>query len=227
MAHESPARQERPDIISLPEPQYDGKRSVESALRQRRSVRTYTDAPITVAEASQLLWAAQGITSPDGLRTAPSAGALYPLTVYLVVGNVQTLSEGIYTYQPQRHELARVFAGDKRADLSATALGQSWMKDSAVVIVLSAVSERITGRYGERGIRYVHMEVGHAAQNIHLQAVALNLGTVVVGAFEDREVQRIMQMTTREVPLCLMPVGRIRETLPPYSSSPWVFCASI
>jgi SagB-type dehydrogenase family enzyme len=129
--------------------------------------------------------------------------------VSLVVGNVQTLSQGIYTYQPHKHELVRVIEGDKRAELSAAALEQSWVQKSAVVIVLSAMYEQTTVRYGERGIRYVHMEVGHAAQNIHLQAVGLNLGTVVVGAFDDRKIQRIMQMTTRELPLSLMPVGRL------------------
>jgi SagB-type dehydrogenase family enzyme len=209
MAYESPTGYERPDIITLPEPQYDGKRSVESDLRQRRSTRAYTGAPLTLAEVSQLLWAAQGITSADGLRTAPSAGALYPLTVSLVVGNVQTLSKGVYKYQPLRHELVRVIEGDKRAELSAAAIEQSWVKDSAVVIALAAIYERTTARYGERGIRYVHMEAGHAAQNIHLQAVSLNLATVVVGAFDDWKVQRSMQMTTREVPLALIPVGRI------------------
>lgn len=209
MAHASPSGYERADIVPLPQPHSDGKRSVESALRQRRSVRTYSGAPLTMAEVSQLVWAAQGITHADGLRTAPSAGALYPLTAYLVVGNVHTLAKGIYEYQPQRHALVRVSEGDKRAELSAAALEQSWMQESAVVIVLSAMYERTTARYGERGIRYVHIEVGHAAQNIQLQAVSLNLGTVVVGAFDDRKVQRIMQMTTREVPLSLMPVGRI------------------
>jgi SagB-type dehydrogenase family enzyme len=143
------------------------------------------------------------------LRTAPSAGALYPLTVSLVVGNVSRLSQGIYTYQPQKHALVRVIEGDKRAELSAAALDQSWVQESAVVMVLSAIYERTTARYGERGIRYVHIEVGHTAQNIQLQAVALKLGTVVVGAFDDRQVQRIMQMTPREVPLSLIPVGRL------------------
>jgi SagB-type dehydrogenase family enzyme len=209
MAHASPSGYERADIVPLPQPHYEGKLSVESALHQRKSVRAYTDAPLTIAEVSQLLWAAQGITHADGLRTAPSAGALYLLTVYLVVANVQMLSQGIYTYQRQKHKLVRVIEGNKRAELSAAALEQSWVQESAVVMVLSAIYERTTARYGERGIRYVHMEVGHAAQNIQLQAVSLNLGTVVVGAFDDRKVQRIMQMTTREVPLSLMPVGRI------------------
>jgi len=209
MAHTSPSGYQRADIVPLPQPHYDGKVSVESALCQRRSVRAYTEAPLTIDEVAQLVWAAQGITHADGLRTAPSAGALYPLRVSLVVGNVQTLSQGIYTYRPDKHELVRVIEGDKRAELSAAALEQSWVGHSAVVIVLSALYERTTARYGERGIRYVHMEVGHAAQNIQLQAVSLNLGTVVVGAFDDRKVQRIMQMTTRELPLSLMPVGRI------------------
>ncbi len=209
MTSQSAAEGDRLHLITLPEPHYEGQRSIESVLHRRRSVRSFTDAPLTMAEVSQLVWAAQAITHADGLRTAPSAGALYPLTVYLVVGNVQALSQGIYTYQPQKHALLRVIAGDKRAELSAAALEQSWVQESAVVMVLSAIYERTTTRYGERGRRYVHMEVGHAAQNIQLQAVSLNLGSVVVGAFDDRKVQRIMQLTTREVPLSLMPVGRM------------------
>lgn len=209
MTHESPTGYTRLDLIPLPAPHDDGRCSVESALRQRRSVRTYTEAPLTMAEVSQLVWAAQGITHADGLRTAPSAGALYPLMVSLVVGSVHTLSPGIYTYQPRSHGLVRVADGDNRAELSAAALEQSWMQESAVVIALSAIYERTTARYGERGLRYVHMEVGHAAQNIQLQAVSLNLGTVVVGAFDDRKVQRLLHLTTRAVPLSLMPVGRM------------------
>jgi hypothetical protein len=127
MAYNSPVGYERLDIITLPEPLYEGKHSVASALRQRRSVRTYTNALITVADVLQLVWAAQGVIHADGLRTAPSDGALYPLTVSLVVGNVQALSQGIYKYQPPRHDRVQVIEGDKRAELSAAALEQSWL----------------------------------------------------------------------------------------------------
>ncbi len=196
------------DIIKLPEPNYDSKTSVVRALLERRSVRSYKEESLTLVEVSQLLWAAQGITNNKGFRTAPSAGALFPLEVYLVAGNMNDLSPGIYKYEPSRHELLKILDGDKRAELCDAALGQGCIKQGGVAIVFSAVYERTTKRYGNRGIRYVHMEAGHAAQNVYLQAVSLNLGTVVVGAFNDNEVKRIMNMTDEEQPLYIMPVGR-------------------
>jgi SagB-type dehydrogenase family enzyme len=195
--------------IKLPEPVKDSDTSIEEALLERRSIRSYKDKPLTVAEVSQLLWAAQGITVHWGGRTAPSAGATYPLEVYVVVGNVNNLSEGIYKYKPHEHELVRVAEGDKRVELCDAALGQRWVGEGAIVIVFSAVYGRTTERYGDRGIRYVHTEAGHAAQNVYLQAVSLNLGTVVVGAFYDDEVKKIVNMHDEECPLYIMPVGRV------------------
>ena len=195
--------------IKLPEPKYDSNTSVEQALFERRSIREYKDTPLTLAEISQLLWAAQGITYPRwGFRTAPSAGALYPLELYVVSGNVNGLPKGIYKYRPQGHELVMIVEGDKRTELCNAALGQSSIKEAASVIVFVAVYQRTTGKYGERGIRYVHMEVGHASQNIYLQAVSLNLGTVVIGAFDDEDVKKIINTGDEEQPLYLMPVGR-------------------
>jgi len=194
--------------IRLPEPKYDSNTSVEQALLKRRSVRVYKDEPLALTEVLQLLWAAQGITDPRGFRTAPSAGALYPLELYVVAGNVNDLPDGIYKYKPHKHELAMVVEGDKRTELCNAALDQPSIKDAAAVIVFSAVYERTTGKYGERGIRYVHMEVGHAAQNIYLQAVSLNLGLVVIGAFDDEEVKKIMNMEDKEQPLYIIPVGK-------------------
>jgi SagB-type dehydrogenase family enzyme len=199
--------QHESEIIRLPEPRYDSTTSIEKALLKRRSVRDYKDEPLTLTEVAQLLWAAQGITDPRGFRTAPSAGALYPLELYVVAGNVKNLSNGIYRYRPHSHDLLRVVQGDKRTDLCHAALGQPSVKDAAAVIVFSGVYERTTGKYGARGIRYVHIEVGHAAQNVYLQAVSLNLGTVVIGAFHDDAVKRILSMPAREQPLCIMPVG--------------------
>jgi len=194
--------------IRLPEPKYDSNTSVEQALLKRRSVRVYKDEPLALTEVLQLLWAAQGITDPRGFRTAPSAGALYPLELYVVAGNVNDLPDGIYKYKPHKHELAMVVEGDKRTELCNAALDQPSIKDAAALIVFSAVYERTTGKYGERGIRYVHMEVGHAAQNIYLQAVSLNLGLVVIGAFDDEEVKKIMNMEDKEQPLYIIPVGK-------------------
>jgi len=196
-------------IIILPEPQNSGSMSVEEALLERRSIRNYKDEALTLAEVSQLLWAAQGITNVRGYRTAPSAGALYPLEVYMVAGNVEGLPAGVYKYRPQGHELEKVAGGDVRAELCAAAIDQECVEDGAVVLVFAAVYERTTGKYGERGVRYVHMEVGHAAQNVYLQAVSLGLGTVVVGAFDDDEVGKLLQMLDDERALCIMPVGRL------------------
>lgn len=196
------------DTIKLPPPKYESNISVEQALFQRRSIRDYKDAPLTLAEVSQLLWAAQGITNQKGYRTTPSAGALYPLETYVVVGNVEGLTTGVYKYKPDQHELINVLVGDKRSELAAAALNQPPVKDGAIDIVFSAIPERTTRKYQERGIRYVFMEVGHAAQNVYLQAVALNLGTVVIGAFTDSEVKEILNMPDNEHPLYIMPVGR-------------------
>lgn len=198
------------ETIKLPEPKYDSDISIEEALLKRRSVRSFKDSPLTLSEVSQLLWAAQGITSSNGHKTAPSAGALYPLEIYVVVGNVDALPDGVCHYRPAMHELVRVINGDRRIELSAAALGQTSVRNAGVVIVLSAVYERTTIKYGDRGIRYVHMEIGHAAQNVFLQAVPLNLGIVVIGAFNDNEVKKILKMSDREQPLYIMPVGRIK-----------------
>ncbi len=192
----------------LPTPLYDGDTSVEKALLQRRSVRSYADEPLTLAEVSHLLWAAQGITSPSGGRTAPSAGALYPLEIYLLSGVVNDLPTGLYHYKPSDHSLTLVVEGDQRQALYEAALSQSAVKEAAVVIVITAIYERTTVKYGERGEQYVHMEVGCVAQNIYLQAVSLDLGTVFIGAFHDDRVREVLHLGADEQPLGLMPVGR-------------------
>ena len=165
---------------------------------------------LTLAEISQLLWSAQGITDPEGRRTAPSAGALYPLEVFLVAGGQDELPAGVYRYRPQGHDLIPVVQGDQRAKLAAAALEQDWLNDAPATIGIAAVYERTARKYKQRAERYVLMEVGHAAQNVHLQAVALDLGTVVVGAFDDAEVKRVLTLAVNEEPLCLMPVGKPR-----------------
>ncbi|MGB7533338.1 MAG: SagB/ThcOx family dehydrogenase [Halobacteriota archaeon] len=194
--------------IKLPEPSYTGNISVETALSKRRSIRDYSGENLTLEEVSQLLWAAQGITAPWGGRTAPSAGALYPLELYTVVGDVEGIDKGVYKYSREEHELEKVKEGDIRAELADAAIGQECIRDAAIDIVFTAVYERTTRKYGERGIRYVHIEAGHAAQNVYLQAVSLDLGTVVIGAFIDGEVKEIMNMQEQETPLYIMPVGR-------------------
>jgi SagB-type dehydrogenase family enzyme len=181
-------------------------------MAHRRSVREYCSHPgggLTRAELGQLLWAAQGITGEGGLRTVPSAGALHPLEVYVAAGDVRELSPGIYRYRPDRHGLALVVAGDQRGELCAAALGQECIAAATVVLGIAAVYTRTTSRYGDRGVRYAAMEAGHAGQNVHLQAWACGLGTVVVGAFDDARVSTVMHMAPDEAPLCLMPVGRL------------------
>lgn len=194
--------------IPLPAPRTVSETSVEAALAQRRSLRDYSDENLTVREVSQLLWAAQGITAPWGGRTAPSAGALYPLELYLAVGAVEGVAEGVYRYWPEEHELEKVKEGDARAALATAALGQECVEDAAIDLVIVGVYHRTTARYGDRGIQYVHLEAGHAAQNVYLQAEALGLGTVALGAFHEDLVARVLGLEEESTPLYIMPVGR-------------------
>jgi SagB-type dehydrogenase family enzyme len=199
---------DKENTIKLPEPRYKSLVSVEEAVLKRRSVRRYLDKPIDLSELSQLLWSVQGITDKErNLRAIPSAGALYPLEIYVVVGNVSSLQQGIYRYLPFSHEIVSIKKGDFRAALSFAALDQSCVKNCAIDIVISGVYNRITKKYGERGIRYTYMEAGHAAQNIYLQAETLGLGTVAVGAFWDDQIKELLGMK-EESPLYIMPIGR-------------------
>jgi len=191
--------------------------SVEQALAYRRSIREYLPKPITIFQLSQLLWAAYGINEVvHGFKTCPSAGALYPLAIYVVVGEKTVaidlnkgvyLPAGVYRYNPYTHSLKLVKKGDLRKELSIAALGQEWVRDAAVDIVITANFAKTTRVYGQRGVRYVYMEAGHAGQNIYLEAAALGLGTVVVGAFYDEEVQKIIGAPPNEKPLYIVPVG--------------------
>jgi SagB-type dehydrogenase family enzyme len=196
-------------MIELPTPAHDGKLSVEAAFLGRRSIRHYREDPLDLKEISQLLWAAQGIIRPGGYRTCPSAGALYPLEVQLVAGRLDGLPCGSYSYDCANHAILHKNERDIRHDLAVAALGQSMISSAPATIAICAIFERTTRKYGERGIRYVFMEAGHTAQNIHLQAVSLNLGTVVIGAFRDDEVKKALGLQPDESPLLLMPVGRI------------------
>ncbi len=195
-------------MISLPPAVLESTRSLERALARRRSVRELAATRLSLAEAGQLLWAAQGITHPDGLRTAPSAGALYPLECYLMAGSVDGLEPGLYHYRPQGHGLEKVRDGDRRRALAGAALDQRWVQEAPAVVVIGAIVARTTGKYGERGVRYVHIEVGHAGQNVLLQATALGLGAVVVGAFRDDAVREVLGLPADVQPLSLIPVGK-------------------
>lgn len=191
----------RGEVIELPPPLKTGA-GLEECIERRRSIRSFSDKPLTREELSTLLWACQGITDERrGFRAAPSAGATYPLEVYLV------MEEGVFNYRPEHHQLIEVKEGDLRRGLARAALGQGFIAQAPVNFVLAAVPERTTHRYGERGLRYIWIEMGHAAQNIHLQAVALKLGSVPVGAFRDEEVKRLLEMSEELIVGYIIPVG--------------------
>jgi len=197
--------------IDLPSPVPRSKTSVEEAIQQRRSVRTYANDPLTLQQVSQLLWAAQGITdTARGLRVAPSAGALYPLEIYLVAGNVRDLPDGVYHYKPKGHKLALTLKDNRRDALRNAALGQASLKDAPASIAIAADYSRTSSRYGERAARYVFMEAGHVGQNVALQAVALGLATVMIGAFDDDQVKKVLHLPKNEEALYIIPVGRKR-----------------
>lgn len=194
------------DEISLPPPHLRGERSLEEVIASRRSVRAFTPQELTLEEIGQLLWAAQGVTgSKEYLRAAPSAGACCPLEFYVC------WKEGIWRYRPVGHRLVRHRAEDVRAALAGASWNQRFVAEAPVVFAVSAVFSRTTRRYGERGrIRYVPMDVGHAAQNLLLEAVALGLASVPVGAFDDAAVSRVLALPPEEEPLYLLPVGHPR-----------------
>jgi len=197
-------------VIYLPLPRLKGDITLEETIALRRSIRKYEKKPLTLEQLAQILWAAQGITDVEReFRAAPSAGATYPLELYVVVGHegVMDLEAGIYHYDPKAHVLKLLKHGDFRIELYEACIRQTWVKQAPVVIVVTAVYERTTSRYGKRGVRYVHMEVGHVGQNIYLQATALGLGTVVVGAFYDEEVKKVLGVSEQENPLYVIPIG--------------------
>ena len=190
------------ETVQLPSPRYDGDVSIEKALVERRSIRSFKEEPLTVNELSQILWAAQGITEPKkGLRTAPSARALFLVEVYVLPGNVTNLPRGTYKYQPQGHELIKIADGDKKAELFK-AVGQAPIKNAPAVLVFSGLSEK-TQRPA-----WMYLEAGHAAQNVYLQAVSLKLGAVVMGGFKDEDVRKVLNLSEKEQPLYIMPIGK-------------------
>jgi SagB-type dehydrogenase family enzyme len=194
----------------LPAPKTDSEYSIEKALASRRSVRRYSNEAVSLADASQILWAAQGITLPErGYRTAPSAGARFPLEIYLITGNIDGLEPAFYHYSPEEHTINKLRSGDLREGLTKKSTRQAFVKTGAFIVIIAADYSRITDRYGdERGRKYVHMEVGHASQNIHLQAESLDLGTVVIGAFDPTAISSFLDLPDNIEPLYLMPLGK-------------------
>jgi SagB-type dehydrogenase family enzyme len=197
--------------IQLPPPTSKGSMSLEEAIVLRRSARHFTQESISQSQLSQILWATQGVTDiRSGDRAIPSAGATYPLEIFVVCGSngIEGISDGIYHYNPESHSLTTHRQGDFKQELARVALEQEYIYQAPLDIVICAVYERTRTRYGARGERYVHIEVGHAGQNIYLQATALGLATVAIGAFHDEQVREVLQLDKRIKPLYIMPVGK-------------------
>lgn len=197
--------------INLPPPSQTGSLSLEEAIAKRRSVRDFLPQSISQPQLSQILWAAQGISnSGGGYRTIPSAGATYPLELFVVCGlnGVEGLADGIYHYRLDSHSLVLHHSGDVKLPLARAALDQEFIYQAPVDIVICALYERTLKRYGARGERYVHMEIGHAGQNIYLQAAALGLATVAIGAFDDEQVRQVLRLDKPFKPLYIMPMGK-------------------
>ncbi len=188
------------DMIKLPSPEFTNK-SLEECIQARRSIRSYRDQHLSLEEISNIVWAAQGITYEErGFRAVPSAGATYPLELFIAK------NDGLFRYVPQTHGLVQEKNRDLRKAIARAALGQMFIADAGVVVVITALVERTSWRYGKRAMRYVNIEVGHCAQNIHLEAVALGLGSVPIGAFNDGELKEVLGLKDEE-PLYIIPVG--------------------
>jgi SagB-type dehydrogenase family enzyme len=201
----------QPAQIGLPSPNQKGRISLEEAITRRRSIRHFTPEPVSQSQLSQILWAAQGITNTWGrYRTVPSAGATYTLEVFIVCGLncIERIGDGIYHYNIANHSLTQHHKGDVRLELARAALDEESIYQAPVNIVICALYERTTLRYGNRGERYVHIETGHAGQNIYLQATTLDLATVAIAAFHDEEVRKVLRLDKPYKPLYIMPLGR-------------------
>ena len=197
------------ETISLPIPHTKKTMTLSEAISKRRSWRNYKNEPVSLEDLSHLLWTAQGITDQENkFRAAPSAGALYPLELYVVVGNITNLVPGIYHYLPDSHSLIKISDGDKRSELFGAALSQEPVAQAPATIVFTADFNRTTKKYGQKGKQFVFVEVGHAAENICLSAIALNLASITIGSFDIYTVKEIVPMADDEFPLYLLPIGK-------------------
>jgi SagB-type dehydrogenase family enzyme len=198
--------------ISLPKPAYKGTVTVEEALRARRTHRSFVSRGLTLKQFSQILWGAYGVTAKEYgyfLKTAPSAGALYPIDIYAVLGGagVETLAPGVYHFRPENHSVRLIKEGDLRVQLARDSVHQMWMAESPLMLVITGEYERSSVKYGRRGKTYTHIEAGHVGQNIFLQAEAIGLKAGIVGAFDNKRIIKTMGLPARHDPLLLMPVG--------------------
>lgn len=203
-------QQRKGEGMKLPQPKMEGTITVAQAIRQRRTVRAFSSEILQLDQLSQLLWSAQGLTGKRRFkRAAPSAGALYPMDVYAIVGRngVVQVEAGVYRYEPRPHGLSLITRADLRDRVARAAISQMWMAEAPVNLVITAEYSRVTGKYGNRGVRYALIEAGHIGQNLFLQAGALGLKAGIVGAFRDKELAGVLQLPKSHEPLLIMPIG--------------------
>lgn len=200
------------ETVKLPEPQTKGGPPIWDCLRKRRSVRDYKAQTVSLKELSQILWGSYGVTAKEWgyyLKTAPSAGALYPIEIYVASFNVEGLKKGIYHFNPKDMTLIGVFEGDFSGEITSACLGQDFILDSAFTLVLTAIPSRTMGRYRERGVRYILMDLGCIIQNIYLSLTAMNMGGCIIGAFSDSAMNKIMNLNPeKELVLALFSAGK-------------------
>jgi SagB-type dehydrogenase family enzyme len=188
-------------ILTLPKPNLAGSISLEQTMAARRSWRDFQPQSLTLEQVGQLAWAAQGQDNKSKYRTTPSAGATYPLELFIVT------EQGMFKYLPSKHALEKLIDQDVRSALTSAAWGQEFVEAAPLTLVFTAEFARTTRRYGQRGVRYVYMEAGHAAQNVHLQAEALGLGSVAVGAFDDLGVSKVLSLPDYLEPIYMIAIG--------------------
>lgn len=197
----------KPQKINLPEPTFISNTSIENALLSRRSTRTFKSEALNLSDVGQLAWAAQGVNDPRGFRTSPSAGAFYPLNLYVLAINVNDLGNAIYKYKPEEHKLIKII-NNKNTNQLGNSINQNSIKNPAAIFIISAKLEQIIASYGTYGKKYLYMEVGHVTQNLYLQATSLELGTTIIGGIDEKEIKKIINMPSHEQPLCIMPIGK-------------------
>jgi SagB-type dehydrogenase family enzyme len=202
--------QEATDVIKLPQPRTDGGISVEKALLERRSIRSFSDEALTLEEVSSLCWAAQGVTDDNGHRTSPSAMATYPLEIYLLAGNVTGLPSGVYHYSPQGHNLTTISLGNKIPELFNSSMGgkEDWRKGAPAVFIVTGVFERINKIPGQDLSRFVYVEAGTASENLLLEVVSLGLGATYTAGFDENKTREYLGLASGETPIGVLPVGR-------------------
>ena len=204
---------EYPEALKVELPSFEPSRtmSLDQALKQRKSVREFQPKSISKGQLSYLLWASTGIQRVEegyAFRTAPSAGALYPIETYVVANNVRTLEAGLYHYSIRTHQLEQLQSGDLRRQIAAAALGQGMCATASAVFVWSAVFERCKWKYGQRAYRYIYLDAGHIAENLALAAVSLNLGSCAIGALYDGQANTIVGVDgVEESVVCMAVVG--------------------